>query len=283
MKYVLAAALTLAAAALPAAAQESDWMLEPEEMYESSTEAAVEVLGTGKVYYSGQRQRLSKPPKQRLIDWLPEGETPQRYTIAIRPLQLFNNGLKADFEFELNKPGRWLQFSLAGYYAPQYDYTITMGEYSFEDYWWGAGWENFMSDGETFEKLSGMGIGIAYKHIFSNSGWYWSAGISFSYYDLSQWISGYGYYDEYGTHIYLDIYDTVNSKNYQSEANVNIGKHFALGRNVFLDVYAGIGGRYTFIVGFDNWYMNDGLQSYQYTGFCVNAGFRLGWMWSNRK
>jgi hypothetical protein len=220
--------------------------------------------------------------RQRLINWLPEDKPPQRFTLAIRPLHVINFGLKADFEFELNKIGKWLQFSLAGYYTPQYEHSKYLGDYRFYDY--DDGWEGPMSGGEVFEKLGGAGLGVAYKSMLSNSGWYWSAGLNFTYYSLKQWIDEhYYYYDERGNEIRPNINNSVWSQIYQLDANVNIGKHFALRRNMFLDVYVGVGWRQPFVTGFDNWFLSFGMYSFQYKGLYINNGIRLGWLLSNKK
>jgi hypothetical protein len=232
-----------------------------------------------RVYYDGYRNVL-----QMRINWLfPEEETPRRYTIAVRPFQLVNDGLKVDFELELNTVGQWLQFSLAGYYKPQFDPY----KYSDDDGFYydrrKTGWTNWLSDNDEFQKFGGVGIGVAFKSMISNNGWYWNAGINFTFYNVS--YKAYGTYEFYedGMQFWHNELRTVKTQYYKPGFNVNIGKHFALSRNLFLDAYAGLGYERTYKGGVLTDSFGDSMFSFNHDGVYFSGGFRIGWMWPNKQ
>ncbi len=241
------------------------------------TSLTANAQGHARVYYGNYKYRYAEA-KPRLINWLPEEETPQRFTIAVRPYQFFNSGFKADFEFELSTAGQWLQFSLAGYHKPQYDYygPVTRYNYRYE------GWENLLSGYHPFEKMTGAGVGAAYKRMFSDNGWYWSAGMNFNFYDVSYKERGYYMFYEDDMQFFEETIQMERSQFYKLVFNVNIGKHFALSRNLFLDTYIGLGYERTFIGGYDTGSFNN-MCAFGYSGLCFNSGLRLGWMWPNKK
>ncbi len=230
----------------------------------------------GRVYYDGYGYR-----EDRLIDWLPTEETPRRYSITVRPFQLINDGLKLDFEMELNTPGQWLQFSLAGYYLPQFDPSKHNDGgiiYSIDN-----GWENFLSDHNDFQKMGGAGLGVTYKSIFTNSGWYWSAGAHFTYFNVSHKVYGYYSLTEDGMEFHEYRNKTVKSRFYKPGFNINLGKHFALSRNIFFDAYIGLGYERTFYGGAKTDRFQETMFSFDHTGPYISGGFRIGWMWPCKK
>ncbi len=216
--------------------------------------------------------------EKRLINWLPEGETPRRFTIAVRPFQLLSHGLKADFEMELATPGQWVQFSLSGYHTSWYDHTRNNGNYTYySDY---GGWEgDFLSGTGLFEKLGGAGLGVAFKSMISDAGWYWNAGIVFTYYDVHHKQRGYYSFVEDGMEFYEYSSRIVRSHFYQTGFNVNIGKHFALSRNMFFDGYVGLGYQHTYTNGTDDF---GRMLGFGYSGLYFSGGFRIGWMWPGK-
>ncbi len=252
--------------------------------------AQAQEYGRVRYYNNYNRRHNDKTPAQKPINWLPEEETPRHFTIAVRPIQLISYGLKVDFEFEF-LTGKWLQFSLAGYYAPQYDHSMVSGDYHFSAQ--SGGWKSPMSDGEYFEKLGGGGLAVAYKSMFSNSGWYWSAEMHFYYYDVSHWLNYYYGYDyDMRSYVAKKYGKTVRMQFYKPGININIGKHFALGRNLFLDAYIGLG--YDFTSGgreipelagtkYYVYLFERGMFAFGYRALYINSGLRLGWVWPNRK
>jgi hypothetical protein len=241
--------------------------------------------------YSGEghaNARYTRAMRSRLINWLPtenavgpEAEkAPRRFAIAVRPFQLINSGLKLDFEMELNTPGQWLQLSLSGYNKTQDDITKYNGDYYYYDY--SRGSSNFLSNFDDFDKFSGFGVGVAYKNMFSNSGWYWNMGLNYSYYNVN--YSGWGYHLFYEDGIEFYEYDLrpEESSYHKIGFNVQLGKHFALTRNLFLDGFVGLGYERTFVEGFRSSRFERGMLSFGYSGLFFSGGFRIGWMWPNK-
>lgn len=236
----------------------------------------------GQVYYLYTGGNIGRP-----IEWKPAVKTEQRYVIGISPLQLFNYGLKVNFEMELNVPGEWVQFELNGHWTPWYDNNSR--------YYYDSGWSSFVSGFDSFQRIVGAGIALGYKHIFSSSGWYINPVASFNFYSIS-----YHDYDYVASKPDVDgfVYYTYermmrNTKFYKPSFDFNIGKHFALSRSVFLDGYAGLGYSHSFYDGSHNvWYDSyndhyyeeplfaDGMWAAGYRGLRLNFGLRFSVLWS---
>lgn len=232
-----------------------------------------QLVAPERIYYA------SAPPKTRLINWLPEDTVSQRYTIALRPVYLSQNGLKIDFEYELAKPGKWLQFELIGHYAPEYNYNKEYYEDygGYYNYYYHSGWSHsFLSGGERYHSLKGIGGGIAYKSISSNSGWYTSVGLTFNYFDVGYYGAVYTKYMEDGIEKIVREEKLTGKKFYKPEIYFNIGKHMAITRSIFLDAYIGLGLTYSFYDG-DNKFTYSNY-AFGGRGLIFNAGFRIGWL-----
>lgn len=232
-------------------------------------------LGYGNYYRDGGRgnqpeiRRIVRKPK--LINWLPEEETPRRFAIGIRPFQLLYSGLRADFEFELGTTGQWLQVGLSGY-----------GKKDHSSWNW-----RFDSGYSSFISMGGVGLGAAYKDMLSNGGWYWTAGLDFNFYDIKYMEFGYYAFYEDGLEFFERDNRPVSTQYYRLGLNLNIGKHFALGRNLFLDLYVGLGYHRSFKGGYNNGGyrhgFEDGMYSFGHNGFYFSNGLRLAWMWQSKK
>lgn len=219
----------------------------------------------GNVYYMNEYRPSLK------IDWKPDTKDIQRYTVAIRPLYLTENGLKLDFEFELNKPGDWLRVELIGHHRRRFNH----GHYDYR-----SGWSTINSGYDTYHKLGGAGAGLAYKSMFTSNGWYYSVGAAFNYFNVGHEVLSYHPYVEDGITFYERGWKDVNAKYYKPEATVNIGKHFALSRSFFADMFLGLGFAYSFYEG-EN-YFSDTPYAFGGRGLFINAGFRIGWLISNK-
>lgn len=231
--------------------------------------AKAQVVIPRNVYYAPGTER------NYLINWMERTESQHRYTIAIRPIYLSQNGLKLDFEYELKTPGQWLQLELIGHYAPEYK-EYGNGHYGYHDPYY-TGWsQDFLSGGKTYHSLFGIGGGISYKSFFSRNGWYYTAGLTFNYFDVEYFGAVYTKKVEDGLTSYIREEKFTNTKFYKPEINFNVGKHFALGRSLFLDTYIGFGYAYSFYEGDTKFSYNS--YSFGGRGFQFNAGFRIGWL-----
>lgn len=223
--------------------------------------------------YTTQRIRYIK--RDSRINWIPEEQgTQRRYTIALRPFYLINKGIKVDFELELKEPGQWLQFQ-----------AVYRGSGWYNGYDSG-GWDIPESSGYSFSKLGGFGVGAAFKSMFTANGWYFSAAVTFNYYNVR--TKGY-YLEEFeqdGLQYYEYIKGHITNKYYNPAFSINIGKQVAITRNLFIDGYVGVG--YTgSIRGKENSdygkYSIGNMFSWGYSGITFNGGFRIGWLFRTGK
>ncbi|MBP9959965.1 MAG: hypothetical protein KBE93_05570, partial [Tidjanibacter sp.] len=223
----------------------------------------------GKAYY------LDRSRGSGLIDWMPVEQDGRRYTVDLRPFHLINSGLKADFEFELRQPGQWLQFELIGRYKGWYDPMPEETHY---------GWESIEAAKNRFQRMEGGGFGVAFKTFFRPNGWYFSAGVVFNYYGV--WYDGYTYvsFEEEGSSYLKREAGVIRADYYKPGFNFNIGKHFALTRNLFFDAYVGVGYAYSFYDSRHR-FAFDGTNpfTFAYRGLLVSGGFRIGWLWGGSR
>lgn len=206
--------------------------------------------------------------RQCLIDWKESPGGSSRYTVAIRPFYLINFGLKLDFEFELNHAGQWLQFEIAG-----------------RNSGWNRNnelWEMPEAANAGFNKVDGFGVGVAYKNFFTSNGWYFSAGVVFNYYNVHHMGGTFVSFTEDGA-LYQRYESTMlATKYYKPGFNLNVGKHMALTKNLFLDAYIGLGYARSYTEGVDIFNQYNPF-SMAYSGVICSAGFRIGWAWGSGK
>lgn len=218
------------------------------------------------------------------VDWLPDPGTElhdniasrqiRRYTVAVHPFYGLKDGLKLDFEMELARPGTWLQFGLMGYHAGEggnrgwVRWESTGSRYH--------GRENLASGYDTFIRMSGAGGSIAYKSMISHGGFYVSAGLLYNYYSVDHDAIRYLPFEQDGLPFYERTPTEANIRFHQPALTVNVGKHFAFGRNVFLDTFVGVGYMHSFYKG-PKAYTD--RAAFGYRGSYLNGGVRLGVLW----
>lgn len=284
MIFAMACALTSTAA----------WGQNPTE---TQTHAAGHAESGGRTYsYSTSSQtevrynghNLHSLHRRLLIDWRPEVKDMQRYTVSISPLRLLSGGLKVDFEKELARPGQWIATGLTIYFLPEmYDRNdyLTKGDNNR----WG-----YYSGFEDFQRMWGLGSSVFYKNIFSRRGWYFATGVKIEYFNVGLMVNSYVPYTEEGQ-TYYDYTRALSCKDYvKPSAEIYIGKHMAVSRRCYFDLYAGLGGTYSI-------YRNDGrhlntaysynslnqpatytyqrfgdINGFAYRGIYPVAGFRFG-------
>lgn len=64
----------------------------------------------GYMVVDGNLQKSDLRP--RLIDWRPAGQNVRRFTFAVNPLYVIDNGMRFDFEHELSSNKSWMQYQL---------------------------------------------------------------------------------------------------------------------------------------------------------------------------
>ena len=224
----------------------------------------------GQVYYSSIEQYQKSHGNRCMVDWMGSGTNENRYTIAIRPFYLANNGIKVDFEMELPRKGSWLQF----------EGIIRFNTYDNRYRYFGY-WE---SGDNWFTKLNGYGIGAYYKNYFRPKGWYYDIGILLNHYGVDKpGIVKSSFIEDGLTFIRYDR-QMIHWNFFKPSLNFNIGKHFALTRTLFLDAFAGVGYTYSFHDAEANKYFDSyDPRGFSYRGLYVSGGFRIGILWSRYK
>ena len=187
----------------------------------------------------------------------------EKYIIAVQPFLLMNGGLRVDFETRLKNPKSWLQVSLTGYRLPYYN----------DDEW--GGWENFNSDFDLFRELKGLGIGGAYKYLLYKDIFYASAGLSYTYFEVTYQGGYYNPYQEDGLTFYE--YSRTDRRQYFNKlySNICVGLQTYLSNALYGDAYIGLGYSYSFYdkekAAFD-----DSIFGYGRRGLTVAGGVRIG-------
>lgn len=212
-----------------------------------------------------------------LIDWLPRHSEVGRYVVAVNPTMLFDNGLRFDFEYEFPNPGEWLQVGLTGYLAPE----LKSRYRSSYDYVYDRGYNNrygSVSGWDGYNRMWGAGLSVLYKKMFDRSGWYFSAGLVFDYFRVGRMEQGYVDYREDGLTFYREGYILDESSYYRPSARFNVGKHFAVSRRCFFDLYAGISLSYSIYKRDEyNYQYYSTMYGFAYRGInAIHGGLRFG-------
>jgi hypothetical protein len=177
------------------------------------------------------------------INWKPEtAKSIRRYTVAVNPTPLFNNGLRFDFEYELPHPGQWLQVGLTGYYSSPRNTPRYFGWNDDDEY------DRHLpvSSWVGFRKMSGGSVSILYKKMLHRRGWYFSTGLAFNYFRVEYTEWGYKSFEEDGLTFYRRGEYPVRQSFFRPTAEFNIGKQFAITNRCFFDLYAGTRVGYSF-------------------------------------
>lgn len=212
------------------------------------------------------------------IDWKPEVKETQRYTIAINPLHLVNKGLKFDFEMELDTPGNWFGTSFTGYYGPP---RREGRSWYYSD---GNNRSSFISSWDSYNKMWGIGTSAMYKNTFHPRGWYFQTGLLLEFFRVTTLEYGLIPYREDGLTFYEEGRYADTRSYFKPSAVFNIGKHMALSRQCFLDMFIGLGFSYSIHRRLDEDYSEyyyydgdfSGMYGFAYRGLYPNFGFRIG-------
>ena len=200
-------------------------------------------------------------------------QTQKKITFAVQPLQLFNNGLRYDFEIRLGNGPGWLQFGPAFYFLPNNTnnsaYYYEGNDYFYDRY-------NF-SWREPYNKLKGIGLDINYKHFLdSRRSLYMAAGLSYTRFDIK--------YRSQDRNDYIKddiMYYYESGKGYNTQKIDRFGINHFVGfqiptRGAFLfDMFGGYAVRFSFAEE-DKPLFNNAMFSYGYSGIVALIGFRIG-------
>lgn len=200
-------------------------------------------------------------------EWLPEDNSRQRYLVAVRPLYIFNGGLRADFGIETARPGLWVEVEAAVRFNPRYS------EESLRH-------ANFESNFDPFVSSAGCGVGVACKQIFSPRGWYASAEARFDYNRV--WFDGVRFvmFREDGSEFWRPAAGVYRADVFKPALKADIGIQRFVTRRMFVDFFCGLGYDFGFTGrnGRNPVPPGDSLYGFWHNGFFFDCGFRLGWI-----
>ena len=199
----------------------------------------------------------------------------KKITVAVQPLQLFNWGLRHDFEIRLGNGPGWLQFGLTGYFNnfeddidnPRYHYDGR----NFVD----RNWFEFRLR-EPISKLTGYGLDVNYKRFVNPSRTvYIATGLAYARFNIKYLGLTWKDYieDELLYHAYVLDFRTQEINRWG--VNTYFGYQPAFRRLFLFDLFWGLGWRSSFSdsnkPSFDRH-----MLSYGYTGIVFLTGVRIG-------
>ena len=201
--------------------------------------------------------------------------TQKKVTFAVQPLQLFNNGLRYDFEVRLGNGPGWLQFGPAFYYnSPSKrnvntNYYYEGNNYNYND-WYYIHWR------EPYSELKGYGLDLNYKHFLdARRSFYIAIGLSYTRFDIKYLGRVWKDYKEDG----LTYYEYREGNNTQQIERFGVNNFVGFQiptRGAFLfDVFGGYAIRFSSSDEDKPSFDND-IFSYGYSGIVPLIGFRLG-------
>lgn len=176
------------------------------------------------------------------------------------PQYLINHGIRIDVEKQIT-PRSFIQFCPQFYLGEKRDFNSSDPYYDdpYYDY-----------DEEDFNKVVGGGLNIYHK-IFANknftkNGVYFSYGLSYSYFEIE-------YFEEY-----LESTITANGTIQKFGGDLLIGYQFFFRNKLSLDLYTGIGTRFSTMDtdGNNRNRFNANYFSYKYNGNLLHLGVRIG-------
>jgi hypothetical protein len=166
--------------------------------------------------------------------------------IAFHPFHLINNGIRIDYDRKLSDK-QWLQISPQFYAAERTDNN------DFRDY----------------NELLGVGVSLFHRIYLSNQtsfGTYFSYGFTYSHFNLK--------YDEDNSGPVNTAETTID----KFGGDIVIGYQSVAFEKLVIDVYAGLGSRYSdrTYIGTIHRNFNKLMYDYGYTGNVLVAGIRIG-------
>ncbi len=185
------------------------------------------------------------------------------HALFIVPQYVALSGMRLDYEMKMNNSKKWMVFS------PQF-FTDRNGY-------------------EAYETMSGIGLNACYKTFLSHStrvnengvprtNVYFATGPMFQSFRLTGPEEVPEVFTEDGIDYIRFTTQEVTSKIYRPGFNADFGMQFIFDRFA-LDLYGGIGLRLAFD---DNWEIMDDFNDYWtdfgFTGFLLNGGIRLGFI-----
>ena len=190
----------------------------------------------------------------------------KKFTVAVQPLQLFNWGLRNDFEIRLGRGPGLLQFGTTVYYAPAG--KGKENSYYYDEY------EGIFR--ESFSGLKGGGLDINYK-IFVNHKRtvYFATGVAYARFNIKYLGWTWDHYIEDGLQYHAYVMDYTTQDINRWGVNAYFGHQPSFYKPFLFDIFWGLGWRRSFSdsakPSFDNY-----ILSYGYNGIVFLTGVRIG-------
>ena len=184
-----------------------------------------------------------------IIPAISQTDSSRNKVMSFVPQYLINNGIRVDYELRIHK-NNWLQL------CPQF-YLTEKGS-------------NSTSNSDNYNEVAGVGI-FAYHKVYLNKrklpfGAYFSYGATYNYFTIK--------FDETNNNVTTSENTQIN----KFGGDFLIGYQTIVSERIVLDVYTGIGGRYSNYKysGTTRPKYNDTYWDYGYTGNLMHLGFRIG-------
>jgi len=200
-----------------------------------------------------------------------------RILLTMSPQHIFINALRFDVEYNLKKQNQWIGFAPQIYYNDEGDFFGSLFDSDFEvDEPYGAS--------NSYDTLSGFGIEFYHKIFLLKrripEGFYFSYGATYNLFKLKyrsyDWVNYIEDGLEYTAYRAAYKHQTIN----KIGANFLLGYQAELSEKLYLDVYTGLGFRYSFHSdeANENQQFNNSTIGYGYSGSIFLFGIKFGVM-----
>lgn len=198
-----------------------------------------------------------------------------RFLLSMSPQYVFVNAVRFDLEYNLKNKNQWIGFSPQIYYSDIGSFFSNLVDYELDtDY----------QPSNTYDTLSGFGVEFYHKIFLLKQpiphGFYFNYGITYNFFKLKYNSYIWETYIEDGSEYiaYRSVYQhqSINKLGF----NLIIGHQAELSEKLYLDVYTGLGFRYSFHSDDinKNQQFNNSVLGYGYTGSLFLLGIKLGIM-----
>jgi hypothetical protein len=203
--------------------------------------------------------KLSAQTTKEPVAKLPHQE--KRFTVAMQPLYIFNNGLRLDFEKRIKDTPSWIQISPL-MYRVEHLYTDENQQLLFSD--------------EEVHSFWGGGLELNYKYFFDpKESFYLAGGVTYIYHKIKYFdICPYPFTED-GLIYQIYEHDLFTQQINKLGANAYIGYQLPT-RSFLFDMFVGIGYRHSFASDKRLDRFDKNMFSPGYTGAIITTGIRFG-------
>ena len=211
--------------------------------------------------------------------YVPFFSAQKKYTITFQPMQMFNNGVRFDFEMRLKDGPAWLQFGPTIYQINFYDDLDHPRYYYYHDksefQYYMLKWDD-VNLREPHSKMIGGGLDVNYKRFFDiESMFYAAVGLSYSHFNVKYIERVWNTFIEDGLQFKKEALDFRNQSINRFGINCFFGFQPQFPLPFVVDIFGGFTWRLSFSdsdkPSFDKYRI-----SYGHTGSVILMGIRFG-------